>query len=550
MTRFPLLLTTFLLGSVSPVWAEGSAAGAMLAGFHAVIIKDDEAAARYAEMGVKADPAQQKLLETGIISNLDLVDLDAALEYAEQLETVQGTSPLSMLTILADKVNAYDFEEARAEVEKKTPYIASLSSEILNAWAKAEEKDYEGALAALAEHPNVDYVDKLTRRYNEVLIHAHFGEYEKAYEVILGDDETGTWLFLDTDSAIIRASLLADLGRFDEAVEFLENTFGAAYARPDFVERLIVAFSDKKPNKEASYLDTRRAYASAFLSTYTMMAPNQNASENAFYRSVALNMDPTNNWLILQKGLSEYEEQTPEKAAATFEKVDKKSIYSGLARISMASAYLQLDKFDEIEALGLGGRDATVLELATYGDAKRAEEDYNGAVELYDRALEIIGEDIQPANWQIVFSKGIALEQLKRWDEAKPVFLEAMRLSPDNPDVMNYLGYSMIDRKEDLEEAFALIEAAIALEPNNGYIVDSLAWGYYQLGEYEKALEPMERAVSLMSVDSIVNDHMGDVYWKLGREREARYQWKRALLFNPTPIEAEKINNKLVNGLE
>ena len=131
----------------------------------------------------------------------------------------------------------------------------------------------------------------------------------------------------------------------------------------------------------------------------------------------------------------------------------------------------------------------------------------------------------------------------------------ALRLSPDQPSVLNYLGYTMVERQENLDEALDMIETAAAAQPDSGHIIDSLGWVLYRLGRYDEAVEPMERASQLMAVDPVVNDHLGDVYWAVGRKLEAEFQWKRALSFvDPEDADSEadpdRIRRKLEVGLD
>ena len=127
---------------------------------------------------------------------------------------------------------------------------------------------------------------------------------------------------------------------------------------------------------------------------------------------------------------------------------------------------------------------------------------------------------------------------------------EALRLNPEQPQVLNYLGYSYVDRGENLDEALGMIERAVAREPGSGYIIDSLAWAYYRLGRYAEAVGPMEQASLLEPVDPIVTDHLGDIYWAVGRTREAEFQWHRALSYGPEEKDATRIRAKLEKGLD
>ena len=153
-------------------------------------------------------------------------------------------------------------------------------------------------------------------------------------------------------------------------------------------------------------------------------------------------------------------------------------------------------------------------------------------------------------DWVLFFYRGICHEQSKDWPAAEADFRRALELNPTQPQVLNYLGYGLVDRGEKLDEALAMIEKAVAGDPDKGYIIDSLAWALFRLGRYEEAVEPMERASLLEPVDPIVTDHLGDVYWMVGRKLEAQFQWRRALSFEPTEKDAERIRRKLEIGLD
>src|SRR5690606_2286822 len=152
-------------------------------------------------------------------------------------------------------------------------------------------------------------------------------------------------------------------------------------------------------------------------------------------------------------------------------------------------------------------------------------------------------------DWNVFYQRGIAYERLKEWDKAEPNFLKALELYPDQPQVLNYLGYSWVDMNIKLEEGLDLIKRAVDLRPSDGYIVDSLGWAYYRLGRYEDAVRELERAVSLMPGDPILNDHLGDAYWRVGRKLEARFQWSHARDLDPEPDVLASAEKKLAEGL-
>ena len=176
---------------------------------------------------------------------------------------------------------------------------------------------------------------------------------------------------------------------------------------------------------------------------------------------------------------------------------------------------------------------------------KLAETSYSNAINL-NNVSEFNNQNL----WLLYFFRGITLEQQKNYDKSKQDLRNSLSLSPNQPQVLNYLGYMLIEQKENLNEALDMIRKAVNISPQSGYIIDSLAWGLYQLGRYSEAIEPMERAIELEPEDPIINDHLGDVLWKIGRKREAYFQWKKALLFNPTKELKIEIQKKISFGLE
>jgi len=185
----------------------------------------------------------------------------------------------------------------------------------------------------------------------------------------------------------------------------------------------------------------------------------------------------------------------------------------------------------------------------TLGDIYRQAERYEEAEKTYRAAIDLIGETIKPHHWDLVYSHAITLERLKRWEEAEPLFLQALDLEPQQPHVLNYLGYSWVEQGRNLDQAQKMIEGAVSRRPRDGFIVDSLGWVQYRLGDYENAVINLERAVNLQPTDPTINDHLGDAYWQVGRYREARFQWQRAKSLDPDPEMLLIIRQKLEKGL-
>lgn len=192
---------------------------------------------------------------------------------------------------------------------------------------------------------------------------------------------------------------------------------------------------------------------------------------------------------------------------------------------------------------------ATEIEILTsIGDIQRGRKEFADSIVHYDKAIALIGTPLR-LHWDQFYARGISFERTKQWPKAEADFLKALALNPDEPSVLNYLGYSWVDQGQRMEEALEMIKKAVALKPDDGYIVDSLGWAYYKLGRYDDAVAQLERAVELRAEDSVLNDHLGDAFWRAGRRVEARFQWSWALTMKPEPDEIPKLQAKMKDGL-
>jgi Flp pilus assembly protein TadD len=186
--------------------------------------------------------------------------------------------------------------------------------------------------------------------------------------------------------------------------------------------------------------------------------------------------------------------------------------------------------------------------IMALGNILRGRKSFDECAQVYGKGIATIAKPEKP-NWLIYYFRGICNERAKQWPAAEQDFKVALELFPDQPHVLNYLGYSWIDQGINLDEGMRMIRRAVEQRPDDGYIVDSLGWAYYRVGNFEEATKHLERAVELKPDDPTINDHLGDVYWKTGRVLEAHFQWSHARDLKPEPDELAKIKQKLVSGL-
>jgi Flp pilus assembly protein TadD len=178
------------------------------------------------------------------------------------------------------------------------------------------------------------------------------------------------------------------------------------------------------------------------------------------------------------------------------------------------------------------------------GDMLRSRQRFAEAVTAYDRAIVLIPHPARN-DWVVFYDRGIALERSHHWPKAEADFNHALELAPDQPYVLNYLGYAWADMGRNLGQAHQMIQKAAERRPNDGAITDSLGWVEFRQGSVGDAVHTLERAVELEPEDSTINAHLGDAYWAAGRKIEARYQWQRALTLNPEPDDVAKLQEKL-----
>ena len=219
--------------------------------------------------------------------------------------------------------------------------------------------------------------------------------------------------------------------------------------------------------------------------------------------------------------------------------------------IQMASDLDALDKSDEAQKhlTTLIGEHPDDLEaIMALGNVQRGRKKFAECADTYSKGIATIK---QPAknNWVIYYFRGICYERSKQWPKAEADLKKALELYPEQPQVLNYLGYSWIDQGINLDQGMEMIKRAVAQRPDDGYIVDSLGWAYFRLGNYEEAVKKLERAVELKPEDPTINDHLGDAYWRIGRTLEAHFQWAHARDLKPDPEDLPKIEAKLANGL-
>jgi tetratricopeptide (TPR) repeat protein len=240
-----------------------------------------------------------------------------------------------------------------------------------------------------------------------------------------------------------------------------------------------------------------------------------------------------------------------EEALAALGRIAEDDPIAGVVALRRAVLLEKVNRPDEAVAL-LRQTSAAYATMpqppARLGDLLRRRERFAEAAEAYDVAMARLRE-VRARDWPLLYARGIARERAGDWARAEPDFLKALELSPEQPLVLNYLGYTWADQGRNLDRAKAMLLRATELRPQDGNIADSLGWVLFRLGDLRGAVQWLEKAVELEPRNSVINDHLGDAYWASGRHREAQFQWRRALSQEPEAPEIPKIEAKLRDGL-
>ena len=231
-------------------------------------------------------------------------------------------------------------------------------------------------------------------------------------------------------------------------------------------------------------------------------------------------------------------------------RIDSNSPAHWAAQLRIAANYDQLGRLDdsihELDSAATQYPDRTDA-LVELGDILRRHERWTEAIAAYDRAIALVPKPGR-GEWPLFYARGIAEHEADQWPRAQEDFEHALSLNPDQPDVLNYLGYSWVEKGVNLERAQQMIEKALAQRPTSGFMVDSLGWLFFRIGQYDKAVAEMERAIELTPDDATINSHLGDTLAAVGRTEEARYEWMRALIYHPDPALKAELDRKLKEG--
>ena len=523
-----------------------SVLGSYLVGRYAHGRGDYLVAAAHLQRVLAEDPDNPSLLRRTVSLLVAAGRVEDAAVLGRRLLEINDRARLARFVVGLHDARAGDFEGALQHIEKiPREGIYAILLPLAEGWLHTGAGSEAAALAALA--PLADR--EPFRRF--FLLHAglmhDLADRQEEAEALLREAVALSSGSLRPTAAL--GSLLARAGRIDEARAVYEQ-FSAQSPNNFWAERALAAIEagEAPPPLVAN---AREGLAETLFGTASAIPWGENDDAGLVYARLALFL--RNDLDAARYLIADILEEADllEDAVAVYRAIPAESDFAWSARLRAASDIAELGRVDEaVAALSAMAdeRPERFDAVTALGDAYRVSERYEDAAAAYGTAVERIPV-IEARHWRLFYVRGIAFERLGAWPRAEADFLRALELEPDQPLVLNYLGYTWVEQRHKLDEARTMIEKAVALRPDDGYIVDSLGWAAYRLGDFEEAVLQLERAVELVASDPVINDHLGDAYWQVGRLHEARFQWRRVLTLEPEDELADLVRRKLADGL-
>lgn len=531
--------------SASPPDKQADAFSTYLSARFAAGQHDMNEAARYYSRSLQNDPDDPAVLALAFYFAIVAGDLDGAGKFAQQITARSSDDRDARLTLAVVAFKRKDYADARKQLAlaSKGPFTLTLA--LFDGWAAAASGD-TGAVANDVKILGAQSDAAGLGAYHAGLIADFLGQgaaaealYKKA---LTTNPATPRWIEA-------YGNFLERMGRPEDARALYQKNADNPALTLVVQPGLARIAAGRKP--EAMVRSPQDGAAEALFDIAASLTDQNSAEYSILYlrRALYLRPDLARAKILLAsrfETLGKYDD-----AVAIYDQVDKASPYYRLAAMEAALNRGRLNQKDEaigqLRALAEAdpGESETWIAL---GDAYRDADKYDEAIDAYTRAEKALGTP-QKRDWPLFYARAMAQDKAHHPDKVEADLGQALKLAPEQPELLNYLGYSWVDQGKRIPEALGMLEKARSLRPYDGYIVDSVGWAYYRLGRYDEAAQTLEAAVLLVPGDSTINDHFGDALWKNGRKMEARFQWNHALTFSEDADEKASIERKLKSGL-
>jgi tetratricopeptide (TPR) repeat protein len=521
--------------------------GSYLAARHASVERDASSAAAFYRSALRTDPKNNELLDRAFISSLADGDIDEAVKLADRILAQDKNNRVARLVIGVRDLKQKKYATAQANINQsiRGP-ITDLVATLLSAWATYGAGDTKTAVANIDKLTGPEWYPIFKDLHSGLILELAGREkdagvrLERAYKLedsmLRVVDDYARWLSRNKDSASAAA---------------VYEAFDKKLPRHPLVQESLR--ETKAGKKLLPLVDSPQGGAAEALYGIGASLTRRGGEDLALvYLQLALYLVPNHPMALLSLADLYESVKKPQMAIKIYERMPASSPLRRNAQIQLAINLDAADRSDEaIKILkNITAEDPKDLEaLMALGNVERGRKKFADCAQSYSRGIDALPPTTDKNTWIYYYYRGICEERSKQWGKAEADMRKALELQPEQPHVLNYLGYSWIDQGINLDEGMKMIKRAVEQRPDDGYIVDSLGWAYYRIGNYEDAVKNLERAIDLKPEDPTINDHLGDAYWRVGRTLEAKFQWAHARDLKPEPEDLPKIEAKIENGL-
>jgi tetratricopeptide (TPR) repeat protein len=527
-------------------YSRTSVSGNYLAARHAGTERDANSASNYYRAALRGDLNNTDLLGRTFLAVLANGEVEEAAKLAERVLKLDKTDRVARLVLGVRAIKQKQYQAARQQLTQSVRGpITDLAATLLTAWTYTGPNETKAAL---------DGIDKLTGpEWYNIFKELHAGLFLEAtgQKRDVGKRYERVYKIDPNQLRVVQAygGYLSRQGSKDEALKVFK-AFDELLPRHPLITE---AISDINAGKRLPLLvDSPQAGAAeALYGLGSALGRRGGEDLGLIYLQLSLYLAPTHPMALLALADLYEAVKKVELAISVYDRLPANSPMQRNAQIQRALGLDSLDRTDEAKesldkliAENPSDREATMA----LGNILRGRKQFAECADVYSKGVASITKPERP-NWVIYYFRGICYERSKQWPKGEADMKTALELYPEQPLVLNYLGYSWVDQGLNLDEGMRMIQRAVEQRADDGYIVDSLGWAYYRIGNYELAVKHLEHAVELKPEDPTINDHLGDAYWKIGRQLEARFQWSHARDLKAEPDELIKIEEKLKAGL-
>ncbi len=524
-----------------------TSSGSYLAARHASVERDANSAAAFYRPALRTDPKNNELLDRAFISSLADGDIDDAVKLADNILTIDKSNRVARLVVGVRDLKQKKYATAQININQsiRGP-ITDLVATLLSGWASYGAGDTKSAVANIDKLAGPEWYPLFKDLHSGMMLELAGKDkdagprLERAHKLddsmLRVADDYARWLSRNKDAA----AAVAVYEAFDKKLP----------RHPLVQEGLRESRAGKKM---PPLVDSAQTGAAEALYGIGATLTRRGGEDLALvYLQLSLYLNPNHSLALLSLADLYESVKKPQMAIKVYERMPATSPLKRNAQIQLATNLDAADRSPEaIKILkGVTAEDPKDIEaIMALGNIERGRKKFADCAVTYTQAIDVMPKTAEKSQWISYYYRGICQERSKQWSKAEVDMRKALELQPEQPHVLNYLGYSWIDQGVNLDEGMKMIKRAVDQRPDDGYIVDSLGWAFYRIGNFEEAVKNLERAIDLKPEDPTINDHLGDAYWRVGRTLEAKFQWAHARDLKPEPEELPKIEAKIENGL-